>query len=310
MTNKEFYTHFSTEDQCLTHFKFVRERAGITCRGCGGQDHYWLKSKKQFQCKKCRFRTGIKSGTLFENSNLPISKWYEAFHLMTMSKKPVSAKTVERHLDVHYETAWFVLQKIRIAMGRRNSNYVLTGNVEVDECMMSVIELSEEANAQDYKSKRGRGSSQAKVLVMATFDERENKHGQKFKFLKRVAMDVLDDFSSKSIGEKMSQWISKRSKIYTDKFKAYNPLKTNFDEIIMRISSGKLAKENLPIVHQQIGNLKGDILGIYRSVSQLHLQNYLNEFCYRVNRRFMLKPKFAGTPILENIVLQSVKFLW
>jgi hypothetical protein len=195
-------------------------------------------------------------------------------------------------------------------MGRRNSNYVLTGNVEVDECMMTVIELSEEANAPDHKSKRGRGSSQAKVLVMATFDEGEDKHGHKFKFLKKVAMDVLDDFSSKSIGEKMSQWISKRSKIYTDKFKSYNPLKKYFDEIIMRISSGKQAKENLPIVHQQIGNFKGDILGIYRSVSQLHLQNYLNEFCYKVNRRFMLEPKFAGTPIMENIVLQSVKFLW
>lgn len=61
---------------------------------------------------------------------------------------------------------------------------------------------------------------------------------------------------------------------------------------------------------QVIGNLKGDVIGIFRSVSQLHLQNYLDEFCYKLNRRFMLNAKFSGKSILENIVLQSVKPVW
>ena len=123
-------------------------------------------------------------------------------------------------------------------------------------------------------------------------------------------MEVIENFSADAIGEQMTTWISKHAKIYTDKFKSYIPLKKQFDEINMKISSGKLAELHLPLVHQQIGNLKGDILGIYRCVSQLHLQNYLAEFCYKLNRRFMLEPKYKGKEILENIVLQSVKFLW
>lgn len=310
MTNREFYEQFMTESQCLTHFKLIRQKEGVVCKGCGCKHHYWLKAKKQFQCKECRFRTGIKQGTLLENSNLPIHKWYEAFHLVTMSKKPISAKTLERHLNVHYETAWFTLQKIRIALGRRNREYGLTGSVEVDECMHAVIELSEESNAEDHHSKRGRGSNKAKILVMASFDEKTNRDGSKTKYLKSAAMELIDDFSAKSIGEQMTKWISKHAKIYTDKYRSYHPLKEKFRNLEMKISSGILAQLNLPIVHQVIGNLKGDVIGIFRSVSQLHLQNYLDEFCYKLNRRFMLNAKFSGKSILENIVLQSVKPVW
>ena len=310
MTNLEFYEGFSTEEQCLHHFKNVREKEGVKCSACGSEEHYWLKAKRQFQCKICKFRTGIKCGTLLECSKLPIRKWYEAFHLVTMSKKPISAKTLERHLQVHYETAWFLLQKVRIAMGRRNKTYTLSGNVEVDECMQAVIELSQEANAEDHHTKRGRGADKAKILVMVSFDEREDKDGNLIKYLKSAAMEAIENFTSIEIGEQMTKWITKHAKIYTDKFKSYIPLKKEFDDITMNISSGKLAQLFLPIVHQQIGNLKGDILGIYRCVSQLHLQNYLAEFCYKLNRRFMLEPKYKGKSILENIVLQSVNFLW
>ena len=123
-------------------------------------------------------------------------------------------------------------------------------------------------------------------------------------------MNVINDFTSNSLSEQMTKWISKYAKIFTYKFKSYIPLKSQFKNITMNISSGSLAQINLPIVHQTIGNLKGDILGIYRCVSQLHLQNYLEEFCYKLNRRFMLRAKFNGNSILENIVLQSVNFAW
>lgn len=299
-----------TEEQCLEHFKSVRGKEGINCKGCGCKEHYWLKSKKQFQCKECRFRTGIKNGTLLECSNLPIGKWYEGFHLVTMSKKPISAKTVERHLNVHYETAWFMLQKIRIVLDRRNKEYTMEGSIEVDECMHAVIELSEEANAEDHQTKRGRGANKAKILVMASFDEKVNKLGKMTKYLKSASMEVIDDFSAKSLAEPMLKWISRHSKIYTDKFSSYTPLKELFPNIDMKVSSGKLAEINLPIVHQVIGNFKGDLIGIYRSISQLHLQNYLAEFCYKLNRRFMLEADYKGTSILENIVLQAAKPLW
>lgn len=308
MTNREFYEAFMTEQQCLDHFKAVREKEGIICK-CGGKEHYWLKAKKQFQCKNCGFRTGIKKGTLMESSNLPLKKWYEAFHLVTMSKKPISAKTLERHLQVHYETAWFLLHKIRIAMGRRNRTYSLDGQVEVDEYMQSVIELSEEANAKVQRTK-GRGASQAKVIVMASYNKSIDKKGNTIKYVKSVVMEVIEDFSTKSLTRSMEKWISKHSRIYTDYFQSYKPIKEIFTKLQMTKSPGKLAGENLPVVHQSIGNFKGDITGIHRCVSLLHLQNYLDEFCYKLNRKFMLEAGYGGKSIIENIVLQSVGFKW
>ena len=310
MTNQDFYDAYSSEDKCLAHFKATREKDGVTCRKCQGTEHYWLETKRQFQCKKCRFRTGIKSGTLLENSKLPIKKWYEAFHFITMSKKPTSAKTIERHLKVHYETAWFLMHKIRIALGRRNAQYVLSGNVEVDECMLSVSELSAESNESEHQKKRGRGANKAKILVMNSFDDRVNKKQKLKRYGKSIAMEVIEDFTEETIKKQMTKWITKNSKIYTDKFQSYKPIKKHFDEIIMKVSSGELAKEHLPVVHQSIGNLKRNILGLHHCVSQLHLSNYLAEFCYKLNRNFMLKAEYKGKPLLENIVLQSVRFLW
>ncbi len=73
-------------------------------------------------------------------------KWYEAFHLMSMSKKPISGRILERHLEVHYETAWYMLQKIRLAMESRNRDYHLEGLLEVDETQVTVMDLSSEEN--------------------------------------------------------------------------------------------------------------------------------------------------------------------
>ena len=237
-------------------------------------------------------------------------KWIEAFYFITMSKKPTFAKTIERHLKVHYETAWFLLHKIWIALGRRNAEYALSGKVEVDECMLSVSDLSEESNVNEHQKKRGRGASKAKILVMTSFDERLNKKQELKRIGKSVAMEVIEDFSAGTLKNQMTNWISKNSKIYTDMFQSYQPIKKHFDEIIMKVSSGAFAKEYLPIVYRMISNMKRNIIAIHHCVSQLHLSNYLAEFCYKLNRKFMLEPGYKGKSIVENIVLHAVRFLW
>lgn len=248
-----------------------------------------------------------------ENSNLPFTKWYEAFQLISQSKKPISAKTLERHLKVHYETAWFLLQKIRIAMGNRNAQYKLDGDIEVDEALLTVMDLSEDENTSKKPKKRGRGAAKAKVLVMAAFRTVEKtiknkKTGESYtktyKVLKYAAMELIDDFTSVTLGKGLSKWIEKRSRIYADDFSSYKSLHDEFDGFVQKKSSGKLAAEHLPLVHRIIGNVKNGILGIHHSVSQLHLQNYLDEFCYKLNRRFITES------LMERIAVQAIRFSW
>jgi len=67
----EFAEKFGTEPQCKMKFKEVRDKAGVTCKCCGSSEHYWLNSKEMYQCKRCKFRTSLRNGTVMQASNLP-----------------------------------------------------------------------------------------------------------------------------------------------------------------------------------------------------------------------------------------------
>jgi len=111
-----FIERFPDEHACREHFRKQREHEGLKCKKCKCEKHYWLKAKYQWQCSECRFRTCLRSGTTFENSKLPIRKWYLAMTLVTMTKKGISAKEIQRQLNIsNYETAWRMMHTIRKA---------------------------------------------------------------------------------------------------------------------------------------------------------------------------------------------------
>lgn len=83
----DFSTLYTDNESCITHFRKEREKEGIVCKRCSCKDHYWLSSKNQWQCKSCRFRTTIKSGTIMEDSKFSLLDWYKAICLITFSKK-------------------------------------------------------------------------------------------------------------------------------------------------------------------------------------------------------------------------------
>ena len=78
MTLLEFSERFPTKKSCRLHFKSVRDKQGVSCRKCAHKEHYWLQYKEQYEFKKCKFRTALRSGTAIENSNMPFKKWYIA----------------------------------------------------------------------------------------------------------------------------------------------------------------------------------------------------------------------------------------
>lgn len=314
MTSREFYSAFSSEELCKAHFKSAREKQGIVCRSCSSSDHRWLINKEQWCCNCCGFRTTLKSGAFLENSNLKFNKWYEAFHLMCLSKKPISAKTLQRQLSVGYSTSWFLLQRIRVALGRRNRDYTLEGEIEVDETMMSVMDLSSDANKEmelqkdlDGKppqKKTGRGAAKAKILVMASYNYYFDRKGRKRKGLAYASMEVLDNFKSEEIGDVMKGHVDVKSKIFTDAFSSYKPLKEKYEHLQQDVASGIKAVEKLPIVHRLMANMKNSITRIHHSVSQLFLQNYLDEFCFKLNRSKFFDKMF------QRVALQVVRFRW
>ena len=176
MKLQDFFKKFPDEASCKTHFKSERDKQGVVCKRCQYQKHYLISTRDQYQCKRCKFRTTLRSGTLLHSSKLPYFYWYFGIMMLTSTKKSFSALEVQRQLGhPYYEPIWYMLHKIRHAMGKRDDNYTLCNEVELDERFFEIVPNKEdrdriaiELKDNDGKYKRGKGSQkQATVLVMA-----------------------------------------------------------------------------------------------------------------------------------------------
>ena len=119
---------------CRLDFKAQRDKQGVVCKKCSCTEHYWKKDKWSYECKSCKFRISLRSGTIMQNSNLPFLVWYRAMFLMSTTKKGFSAKEMQLQLGLkRYEPVWAMVHKLRKAMGNRDARYTLEGMIEMDE---------------------------------------------------------------------------------------------------------------------------------------------------------------------------------
>lgn len=292
----DFAERFPDEDSCVNHFIALRLSLGVKCKKCENLNHYWKKDKKCFQCKQCGYRTALRSGTAFENSHLPYLYWFKSIHLMTATTKSFSANEIQKQLKhSHYEPIWKMLHSIRVAMGIRDSRYKLSEYIEIDEGFFETIDKSV---SKDEPLKRGRGSQkQAKVLVLiesipVDVKKPADKH-RPDRQVGHIKMIVMEQLDSQSINTEIEKGVNKETVATTDAYTGYNDL-----ELILKehkvINTSQIVKVHtvLPWVHSAIGNAKKILQGIHHSNQNDYLQNYLNEFCYKYNRRYFGEKMF------------------
>lgn len=296
-----FITDFPDEDSCRLKFKEIRDKQGIVCPHCGGKEHYWKRDKWQYECKSCNYRTTLRSGTVMHGSKLPFRYWFVAMHLLTSTKKSFSAQEVQRQLGhKRYQPIWTMLHKLRQAMGNRDDLYQLSGGIELDEGFFST-EIAD--NEKNKPLKRGRGSQKkTKVLVMTESREVEGKTTKKGKPRKVgfIKMQVINDLKSKTINSIVKNVVSKQSELITDDSTSYVDLKKIVDNHQAQVIPKEKIGELLPWVHIAISNAKRMLLDIYHDIKPEFLQNYLNEFCYKFNRRYF------GEALFDRLILACV----
>jgi transposase-like protein len=132
-------SQFNTEIKCLEYIEQMRWPNGeIGCVHCGEVGRVSVinrstegdnKRSRIYQCLACGKQFSATSGTIFNDTHLPLTKWFMAIALICEAKKGISAKQVERHLGVNYRTAWHLCHRIRAAM---QDGTMLTGVVEAD----------------------------------------------------------------------------------------------------------------------------------------------------------------------------------
>lgn len=294
-----FAVHFTDEDSCRSHFKAQRDKEGVVCNRCGGFDHYWLNNKSAYQCKICDARQTLRSGTMLEKSKLSYMIWYKTICLMSATKKGFSAKEIQRQLGLkRYEPVWAMTHKIRDAMGQRDDRYTLEGMIEADEGYFTV----DASKLERSKQKRGRGSkTKSNVMIMAEStvleDIETSKKNNQCRYFKAK---VMSDHSAEDIDQTLKNAISKeKSIVFSDKSTSYINIADYVDIHMTEKSSEETTKETLKWVHIAIGNAKRDLQKFHK-IKGKYLQLYLNEFIYRLNRRYF------GDKIFDRLVIAII----
>jgi hypothetical protein len=297
-----FSTLFPDEASCKAKWKAYRDKQGIICPRCQCQSHYWKKDKENYECKECGYRQSLKSNTVMHGSQLPFRYWFVAIHLLTSTKKSFSASELQRQLGHStYNPIWAMLHKLRQAMGVRDARYQLSEFVELDEGFFSTKTPEEE---KDKPLKRGRGSQKkSKVLVMAESipveDVPIHKDGKPRK-VGHIKMFVIEDLKSPTIDQKVIEAIDSQSIIDSDNSTSYTNFKTLVREHRPQIIPKKELGKLLPWVHIAISNAKRMLLDIFHDIKPEYLQSYLNEFCYKFNRRYF------GENLFDRLMIAAV----
>ena len=297
-----FINRFPDEASCIDFIKEQRSQQGIICKKCIGSRYYWLENKHSFQCASCGFRTSIRSGTVMENSNLPIRIWMMAITFITATKKGFSAIELQKQLGMkRYEPVFRMYHKLRTVMGQRDDRYRLEDMVEYDE---AYVGKSTKAQVRS-KLKRGRGTQkQSKMALMAESTVlKAPVSGKLSKSCKYFKMKKIKNLEAKTAQSLIKEYIDSNSVLQTDKSTTFSDLSDCIDVHVREISGTKEGNFNLKWVHIAISNLKKH-LQTYHMISERMMQNYLDEFCYKLNRRYF------GEKLFDRLIVAAIYPYW
>jgi len=263
----EWQKKFSNERSCAATLAKVRWPQGFQCPACGCRKYSFIASRKLYQCSQCHHQVSVTADTLFHATKVPLVKWFWAIYLTASDKGGISALRLSKHIGVSWLTARRMLKKIRTAMAHRDSIYRLNNLIEFDDAYVG----------GKRAGKRGRGAEGKKPVLVAV-ETRKKRAGF-------VAMQAVDEISKKSIRNFLDYRLNAHQTVKTDALPALNAVAENHVHE-KKVTPPEKASEWLPMVHIMIGNMKQFINGTFHGVSSKYLQEYLDEFCYRFNRRF------------------------
>ena len=219
---------------------------------------------------------------------------------MSTTKKGFSAKEMQRQLGLkRYEPVWAMVHKLRKAMGDRDASYTLEGMIEMDEGYFTV----ESSEIEQNKGKRGRGAAgKQNVAVMAESTPLEDpKTGKKSSQVRYFKAKVLQSHQSEEINETIEESMDEKSIVLTDKSTSYVDIADYVEMHVMEKSSEESTKKTLKWVHIFISIAKRNLLGNYHKIKGKYLQAYLNEFVYKLNRRYF------GEKLFDRLIIAAIK---
>lgn len=270
MTIFEFQQRLPHEEACFNYLYQKKWPQGFICPRCQHNQAYELKKRRLMQCKACKYQASVTAGTIFHKMRQPLSLLLWACYWIATTKKGISALELQRKLGIKsYQTAWTLLHKIRLAM-KSSGQYPIASDVELDETFLGLSDAFE---------KRSR------ALVSAVVQTDGSRIG-------RAYLEHLQAHTCEEVERFVHKYVAQGVAIKTDGHVSYKFLKNKFRHFPHKMYDKRDNEIHLPKVHIVIANLKMWLAGTFNRMPHKHTQRYLDEFCFRFNRRWKIENIF------------------
>jgi transposase-like protein len=270
---------FHDTEKARTYLERNRWPDGAVCPHCGvtGPAITRVEGKKRthrpglYHCNGCAMQFTVTVGTVYESSHIPLHKWLFATHLMTSSKKGISAHQLHRMLGITYKSAWFMAHRIREGMINQNPPQIGGEG--------KFVEADETYFGRKPGRKMGGGGVGHKLAIMSLVE----RGGA-------VRSFHLKDVNGKSMANVLAN-VSRAAHLRTDELAAYVGMGWNFAS---HKTVNHSAKEYVRgdaytnTIEGFFSIFKRGMRGVYQHCGEQHLQRYLTEFDFRYTHRAKL----------------------
>ena len=281
-------TYFNSNKKCKQAIIESRWNDGdIVCPFCC-EHHCVIRKDGNFRCKSCRKNFSCLVGTIFENTKLPLIKWFVAMYLISSHKKGISSYQLSRDINVTQATAWYMLQKIRSLYPQSDSE-AFEGTVECDEVYICGKEKWKHKSMRTPHTQGRSTETKTPVFGMMERGVYINANGD-MENITYVHAFVVEKTDKSTLLPIIQQFILEGSRIITDELNAYNGLrKLGYSHAVVKHGLEEYANGDIftNSIEGFWSHFRRMISGCYHDVSDAHLQQYINEAVYRWNTRKM-----------------------
>jgi transposase-like protein len=286
----EFQKEFSTDEKCREYLGQQRWDGTPACPFCGSINVHRFPDGKIFKCreKQCRNKFSVTVGTIYENTKIPLTKWFLATYILAVHSKGISSLQLATWLGVTQKTAWHLNHRIR-HMLTDTAPELLEGIVEIDETYVGGKEKNKHAS-----KKRKQGEADKKAMVLGAVE----RNG-------RVRTKVIPKTDAENVIPTVIGFVAPDTTMVTDSHHAYKKLGADFTHKTVNHREKEYVRtENGFKVHtnniEGFWNiLKKQIVGIHHVVSEKHLQRYCNESAFRYNNREAFQDERFATALKQ-----------
>lgn len=270
-------SRFNTQEKCIKHLELIRWEGQAICPYCGSERASRLKGELRHHCNACNKSFSVLIGTIFEDTNLPLPKWFAAISLILNAKKGISSRQLSRDIGIHKDTAWYLQMRVRSAM--EEPDMILNGIIEIDETFIG--------GRLSNKTKKYRKQRDEAGLKPSGMEHRQAVLGIMQRNGKVLAK-VIKKATGAIIKPIIREHISKESTLITDGFGGYAGLNKEYkDHQIINHQEDEFVRGEYHTnsIEGFWSLIKRSIMGQFHHISIPYMHLYIDECTYKFNNR-------------------------